>query len=141
MRLLRKYAVAIIIVMALAGCAPDTPWRKAAVTSYEIAGTGILTARDATEILHLQKAITDQNLVDAKEAYTKAVKVYIAMGTALKAAGKAQDSAQRDKFLEEFDSLAIEFKKLGFQINDIMMTFRPQGALPPSQPPPGRRVP
>ncbi len=116
---LRKIAMVGIICLALyglTGCATNTPWKLATVSTFELVGGGVSIAKDTAIILNQQKVLSDKKLADAKELYNKAVKVYAAMGNALKLAGQAESAVKRDEFLNEYTKLLGEFGVLSSNI-------------------------
>ncbi len=114
-----------ILLAALIGCATSpTPWRKAAVTTYELLGTGIGAAKDTTESLQAQKLIGDDQVLKIKEIYNKARSAYIAAGNTLKLAGKAENAAKTDQLLAEYDKLLADFKTLSYQLYDLVKSFK-----------------
>jgi len=118
------FLVMVVILMIVTACASDQPWRKAAVTTYELTGITIEQSRITAEALYAQKLITDAQLVKIKDAYNKARSAFIAAGSALKVAGKAEDAAKRDALLVEYDKLLSQFKGLAYELITLVNQFK-----------------
>jgi len=116
--------LAIILLVCLMSCASETPWRKAAVETFEILGVGIGAARDTTEALKVSNVISAEQVLKVKAVYNKAVAAYAAAGNALKVAGQAQSVASRDASLEEYGKLLADFKNLSLQLYDLVKNFK-----------------
>ena len=115
----RKFLpIPLIIIMLLTciSCATDTAWRKATVTTYELIGDGIGSAKDTVIALKAQNLISDENVAKTKELYNKAQKIYVTMGNTLKAAGKAENAAKKDELFTQYDVLLKEFRTLSYEI-------------------------
>lgn len=112
--------VILLSMVVLVGCASDTPWRKATVTTYELVGVGIGAGKDTAEALKAQNLITDEQVGKIKVAYNKAREVYIAAGNTLKLAGQTVDATKRDALLVEYDKLLINFRALAYQLYDLL---------------------
>lgn len=114
----------VLLLIGLVGCATDTPWRKATVTTYELLGVGVGATKDTAESLKAQNLITDEQLSKIKDVYNKARNVYLAAGNSLKLAGKAESAASRDKLLEEYGKLLVDFRNLAYQLYDLVKGFK-----------------
>lgn len=120
-----KFVIPLMLAfMLVIGCASETPWRKAAVTTYELLGIGIGATKDTAESLKAQNLITDEQIAKIKDVYTKARNVYIAAGNSLKLAGKAESALGRDQFLVEYDKLLADFRSLSYQLYDLLKDFK-----------------
>jgi len=106
------------------GCATETPWRKAAITTYELLGVGVGSTKDIAESLKAQNLITDEQLLKIKDVYNKARAVYIAAGNSLKLAGKAESAASRDQLLVEYDQLLSDFRNLSLELYNLINSFK-----------------
>lgn len=116
--------LAMVLLMGLIGCATDTPWRKATVSTFELVGIGVEAGRDTAQAMKAQNLITDAQLLKIKDAYNKASKAYAAAGNALKLAGRAESAARRDALLTEYDKLLTDFKALAYQVYDLVKGFK-----------------
>ena len=116
--------VSLVLLTSLMGCATDTPWRKATVTTFELVGITQETSKSTTESLRAQNLITDEQLGKVKVIYNKARLAYLAAGNALKLAGKAESAVNRDQLLAEYDKLLTEFRALAYQIYDLIKGFQ-----------------
>ena len=123
-RRISLFLVMVVMMAMVVSCASDTPWRKAAVTTYELTGITIEHSKSTAEALKAQGLITDAQLVKIKDAYNKARSVFIVAGNALKAAGKAEDAAKRDALLAEYDKLLVDFKDLAYELIVLVNQFK-----------------
>lgn len=117
-------SLAIIILASLSACQSTTPWRKAAVTTYELTGITIEQSKTTAEALKAQNLITDAQLIKIKDVYGKARLAFIAAGNALKAAGQTEDAAKRDALLAEYDKLLLNFKNLAYELIALVNQFK-----------------
>ena len=126
MRLKRKLLPFLLVVVLLGcmACATDTAWRKATVTTYEIAGGGIGVAKDTAIVLNSQKILSDAQLAKAKNLYNRAQEIYVLMGETLKLAGKAQDAIMKDQYLAQYDNLLQRFKALSIDIYTLVKDIK-----------------
>ncbi len=127
MRKIRLSIVAILmslVLVACFSCTTDSAWRKATVTTYELIGDGIGSAKDTVIILKAQNLISDETNAKAKELYNKAQKIFVAMGNILKAAGKAENAAKKDELLLQYDALLKEFKALSYEIYNLVKNIK-----------------
>lgn len=123
----RKFLpIPLIIIMLLTciSCATDTAWRKATVTTYELIGDGIGSAKDTVIALKAQNLISDENVAKTKELYNKAQKIYVTMGNTLKAAGKAENAAKKDELFTQYDVLLKEFRTLSYEIYSLIKNIK-----------------
>jgi uncharacterized membrane protein len=116
--------LAVVLLAGLFGCATDTPWRKATVTTYELLGVGIVATKDTTELLKAKNVITDAQLLKIKDVYNKTRDAYAAAGKALKLAGQAASVASRDASLAEYAKLLADFNTLSTQLYDLIKGFK-----------------
>jgi hypothetical protein len=114
----------IIVLMSCMACVADTAWRKATVTTYEIAGDGVGIAKDTAIVLNSQKVLTDAQLAKAKNIYNQAQKIYVAMGETLKLAGKAEDAVKKNELLAQYDALLQRFKALSIDIYTLVKDIK-----------------
>lgn len=127
---MRKFRLSIVtilmslVLIACISCATDTAWRKATVTTYELIGDGIGSAKDTVVVLKAQNLISDENVAKAKELYNKAQKIFVTMGNTLKAAGKAENAAKKDELLIQYDALLKEFKILSYEIYNLIKNIK-----------------
>ena len=123
----RKFLpIPLIIIMLLTciSCATDTAWRKATVTTYELIGDGIGSAKDTVIALKAQNLISDENVAKTKELYNKAQNIYVTMGNTLKAAGKAENAAKKDELFTQYDVLLKEFRTLSYEIYSLIKNIK-----------------
>ena len=113
--------ISIILCFLLAGCASNTPWRKATVTTFELVGATIEQTRPTTEMLYRNKLIDDTKLAKIKALYNSAVDFYEKAGRALKLAGQTEDTIKRNAELALYEQLLGEFKKLSLEIHKLIM--------------------
>ena len=116
--------VVLMSLMVLIGCASETPWRKATVTTYELLGMGIGAGKDTAESLKVQNLITDQQFLAIKNAYNKSREVFIAAGNTLKLAGQTQSAISRDTLLVEYDKLLMNFRTLSYQLYELLKNVK-----------------
>ena len=114
----------MVLLAGLIGCASETPWRKATVTTYELLGIGIGATKDTAESLKAQNLITDEQVAKIKDVYNKTRSAYVAAGNTLKLAGKAESAVSRDSLLAEYDKLLADFRTLAYQLYDLMKGFK-----------------
>ncbi len=112
--------ISIILCFLLAGCASDTAWRKATVTTYELVGATIEQTRPTAEGLDANKVISDATLAKIKDFYNRAIIIYGKAGKALKLAGQTEDVIKRDALLSEYEKLLAEFKSLSLEIYKLI---------------------
>ncbi len=114
----------LIVLMSAFACATDTAWRKATVTTYEIAGDGVGIAKDTAIVLNSQKILSDAQLQKAKNIYNQAQKIYVAMGETLKLAGKTEDAVKKNELLAQYDALLQRFKALSIDIYALVKDIK-----------------
>jgi hypothetical protein len=114
----------IIVLMSCMACASDTAWRKATVTTYEIAGDGLTVAKDTAIVLNGQKVLSDAQLQRTKNIYDQARKIYIAMGETLKLAGATEDAVKKNELLAQYDALLLRFKALSIDIYALVKDIK-----------------
>jgi len=114
----------IVMVMFCMSCAGDNAWRKATITTYEIAGDGVGIAKDTAIVLNSNKILTDVQLAKAKVIYDQARKIYIQMGETLKLAGKAEDAVKKNELLAQYDALLQHFKALSIDIYTLVKDIK-----------------
>lgn len=124
---MKRRLIPFLLFFALLGCmacASDTAWRKATVTTYEIAGDGVGVAKDTAIVLNTNKILSDAQLVKAKNIYNQAQKIYVAMGETLKLAGQAQDAIMKNQYLAQYDNLLQRFKALSIDIYALIKDIK-----------------
>ncbi len=119
-----KLFMVMLILLSLVGCASETPWRKATVTTYELLGMGIGAGKDTAESLKAQNLITDQQLLAIKNAYNKSREAFVAAGNTLKLAGQVQSAISRDSLLVEYDKLLMDFRTLSYQLYELLKNVK-----------------
>ncbi len=124
MKKVRSLSVVLLVLVLLAGCASNTPWRKATVVTFELVGVGIGATKDTTELLKAQGVISDAQLANIKEIYNKAVATYAKAGAALKLAGQVASASERDFNLAEYTKFIGEFASLSQQLYDLIKGFK-----------------
>ncbi len=114
----------VVVLLACVSCATDIAWRKATVTTYEIAGDGVGVAKDTAIVLNANKILTDAQLAKVKNLYNRAQEIYALMGETLKLAGKAQDAIMKDQYLAQYDNLLLRFKALSIDIYTLIKDIK-----------------
>jgi len=118
-----KFLAPMILVAFLlasfSGCA-GTPWKKATVVTYEIAGIGIAHVKETAEHLRSVGAIDDAQLAKIRTLYNEARDAYITAGNTLKAAIETEDALKRDALLEKYGKLLEQFRALAYEIADLL---------------------
>jgi len=114
----------LLLLVFCLGCASETPWRKATVTTYELLGVGVGATKDIAVSLKAQNLITDEQLLKIKDVYNKARNSYVAAGNALKLAGKAESAISRDQLLVEYDKLLTDFRNLSLELYNLINSFK-----------------
>ncbi len=112
--------ISIILCFLLAGCASNTPWRKATVTTFELVGATAEQTRPTAEVLYANKIINEAKLAKIKELYNSAVDFYEKAGRALKLAGQTEDAIKRNAELALYEQLLGEFKRLSLEIHKLI---------------------
>lgn len=116
--------MAMVLLVGLSACASDVPWRKATVTTFELAGVGVGATKDTAEILRAQNLITDAQLLKIKDIYNKARDAYSKAGEALKLAGRVASATERDASLTEYSKFLADFATLSYQLYDLIKGFK-----------------
>jgi hypothetical protein len=120
-----KLLVPIILILFVMACASDTPWRRATVSTFELAGDAVAISKDTTIVLYSQHILTDVQLAKAKDLYNKAQKIYVTMGDILKAAGRTESAVERDQLLSQYNSLLADFKSISNEIFQLVNSLKP----------------
>jgi hypothetical protein len=122
----RKFLPILVLVVLLAAfaCAGETPWRKAAVSTYELVGIGLGSTKDTGEALGAQGLIPPDQLARVKVAYNKARLVYIQAGDTLKLASATSNAIEQGKLLDNYISLLSEFKTLALDVYNLIKNFK-----------------
>jgi predicted DNA-binding protein YlxM (UPF0122 family) len=114
----------LLVLVLLAACAHEVPWKKPMVTTYELGGIALGEVKTGADYLLSKNLITAEQHKQVDDLYQKAKSAYKFAGDAMIEAIGVTDDIKRNALLETYNTRLDEAKVLAYKAKDLYDKIR-----------------